>query len=480
MKMNGYSIIGLISLSIFLFILLIIAIGFFMVIKLGIHIFQNKNSVFGATFIVLGFSLMLIFSYITLGKYSKGAYSILGQFENVFYTGVIYDENCILKQNKNGEYLAYDKEGNLFTGVSKTYFEKLRLSPFKTKENGISYFVNGYFMGSSQSPDEPLKVSQIPKMSVPENIDINILIHKDYEKYLNEEIENWGEYFIINKDETALNPNYKIIYAVCINKDKITKKEIAFYKNGVIAEIRPYYPEKFDEWSSGGGNYLFFDSLGFLTKKEKWNENGSINYENFQKREWKYEDFVYKKTYPNILKEKESKNKEFSKKIFYPDRPDFLENSERWEKENRNFDNFYLLFGGNPDYTEKVGIVVYARQNGEMKKFSLDEKTGGVFASALAAGKLVTTAKDSIENFSDGKGFEFILFLNNKEICSFLFKNDQFYMDNGIYAVSLLPKDAENDEHKFYMEQARNELKNMLEELTGTDTDHTVYITSEN
>ena len=53
-------------------------------------------------------------------------------------------------------------------------------------------------------------------------------------------------------------------------------------------------------------------------------------------------------------------------------------------------------------------------------------------------------------------------------------------MDNGIYAVSLLPKDAENDEHKFYMEQARNELKNMLEELTGTDTDHTVYITSEN
>ena len=27
-----------------------------MVIKLGIHIFQNKNSVFGATFIVFGFS----------------------------------------------------------------------------------------------------------------------------------------------------------------------------------------------------------------------------------------------------------------------------------------------------------------------------------------------------------------------------------------------------------------------------------------
>ena len=218
------------------------------------------------------------------------------------------------KQNKNGEYLAYDKEGNLFTGVSKTYFEKLRLSPFKTKENGISYFVNGYFMGSSQSPDEPLKVSQIPKMSVSKNIDTNILIHKDYEKYLNEEIENWGEYFIINKDETALNPNYKIIYAVCINKDKITK-EIVFYKNGVIAEIRPYYPEKFDEWSSGGGNYLFFDSLGFLTKKKNGMKMVLLIMKIF-KREWKYEDFVYKKTYPNILKEKESKNKEFSKRYF--------------------------------------------------------------------------------------------------------------------------------------------------------------------
>ena len=35
-------------------------------------------------------------------------------------------------------------------------------------------------MGSSQSPDEPLKVSQIPKNVVSKNIDTNILIHKDY------------------------------------------------------------------------------------------------------------------------------------------------------------------------------------------------------------------------------------------------------------------------------------------------------------
>ena len=55
MKMNGYSIIGLISLGIFLFILLIIATGFFMVIKLGIHIFQNKNSVFWSYFYSFGF-----------------------------------------------------------------------------------------------------------------------------------------------------------------------------------------------------------------------------------------------------------------------------------------------------------------------------------------------------------------------------------------------------------------------------------------
>ena len=76
--------------------------------------------------------------------------------------------------------------------------------------------------------------------------------------------------------------------------------------------------------------------------------------------------------------------------------------------------------------------MVYARQNGEMKRFSLDEKQDR-FASVFRAGKLVTTAKDSIENFSNGNGFEFVLFLNNKEMCSFLFKNDKFYMDNGIY-----------------------------------------------
>lgn len=479
MKMNGYYIIGLISLGIFLFILLIITIGFFIVIKLGISIFHNKNSVLGTVFLIFGIFLMIVFSYITLGKYSKAAYSVLGSFENIFYTGVIYDKNYILKENENREYFTYDKEGNPFTGVSKTYFEKLRLSPFKAKENGISYFIDGYFMGSSQNPNEPLKVSQIPKMSVPKNINTPILIHKDYEKYLNEEIKNWGEYFIIDKNETAFNPNYKIIYAVCVKKDKIIKREITFYKNGVVAEIRPYYPEKFDEWNSGGGNFLFFDSLGFLIKKEKWNENGSVNYENFQNKEWKYEDFIYKKTYPNILKEKESKNKEFFKKIFYPDKPDFLKNSERWKKENRNFDNFYLLFGGKTDYKDKVEIAVYAEQNGKIKQFPLNEKTGGVFASALAAGKLTTTADDAPKNFSDRNGFEFVLFLNNKEICRFLFKNDKFYMDNGIYAVSLLPKDAENDEHKFYMEQSRNELKSMLEKLTGITADHTVYITGE-
>ena len=119
MKMNGYYIIGLISLGIFLFILLIITIGFFIVIKLGISILHNKNSVLGTVFLIFGIFLMIVFSYITLGKYSKAAYSVLGSFENIFYTGVIYDKNYIFKENENREYFAYDKEGNPFTGVSK-------------------------------------------------------------------------------------------------------------------------------------------------------------------------------------------------------------------------------------------------------------------------------------------------------------------------------------------------------------------------
>ncbi len=99
-----------ISLGFFLFILIIIITGFFIVTNLGMHIFQNKNPVLGTVFLIFGFLSMIVFSYIILGKYSKGAYSVLGSFENVFYTGVIYDENYILKENKNGKYLAYDKK----------------------------------------------------------------------------------------------------------------------------------------------------------------------------------------------------------------------------------------------------------------------------------------------------------------------------------------------------------------------------------
>lgn len=185
------------------------------------------------------------------------------------------------------------------------------------------------------------------------------------------------------------------------------------------------------------------------------------------------------KNSPDSLKKNESQDKELFNKLFHPDKPDFLKNSEKWKKDNRNFDNFYLLFGGKPDYTEKVGVTVFAKKNGNVNKFNLNEKTGGIFASALAAGKLITTANDKIDSSSDGEEFKFVLFIEKKEVCSFLFYKDKFFMDNGIYAISLLPKDAENDTHKFYMDQSRNELINMLEELTGTDIDRTIYITSE-
>lgn len=70
---------------------------------------------------------------------------------------------------------------------------------------------------------------------------------------------------------------------------------------------------------------------------------------------------------------------------------------------------------------------------------------------------------------------KFVLLLDGQEVCSFLLKNDKFYMDNGLYAVSLIPKDGENEEQQFYMGQERKKLHRMLEEITG-ESSETYYI----
>ena len=102
---------------------------------------------------------MAIVSYIALAKYSKGAYSVLGYFESYFYTGVTYEPALEIRQNKDGLYLAYDKDGNLYTGFRKSFYDKLRLNPFKAKANGFEYYFEGQLIGHTQAPDEPLAVT---------------------------------------------------------------------------------------------------------------------------------------------------------------------------------------------------------------------------------------------------------------------------------------------------------------------------------
>lgn len=154
------------------------------------------------------------------------------------------------------------------------------------------------------------------------------------------------------------------------------------------------------------------------------------------------------------------------KKLLSPDRPDFLKHSEKWQDENRNFDNFYLMFGGTTDYKTPVGIGLYYNRDW----YPLSREQGEIFASALAAGKLISTADEAVIDYPKKK-FMFVLLLDGQEVCRFLLKNDKFYMDNGLYAVSLIPKDGENEEQQFCMEQERKRLHRMLEEITGESSE---------
>ncbi len=68
-------------------------------------------------------------------------------------------------------------------------------------------------------------------------------------------------------------------------------KEISFHKNGIIASITPYYPDQFDQWNTGKGNYLTFDSLGYLIKGSPGTQT-TIDYQNNGRKIWSLENFV--------------------------------------------------------------------------------------------------------------------------------------------------------------------------------------------
>lgn len=463
--------IGIISFGFFLFLLAVLFLGFLTVVLIGLSILKNGSIFFGQTFIVSGILMMTIVSYLVLAKYSKGAYSVLSCFESYFYTGVTYEPALEIRQDKDGVYLAYHKDGNLYTGFRRSFFDKLRLNPVKAKANGFEYYYEGQLLGHTQTPDEPLAVSYSSPSSLLEaddiqNAGIAIPIHQDYEKVLREETQTWGDYVVLDTVYTAFNQNYKIRYAVCVCNGKIIKKEISFHKNGIIASITPYYPDQFDQWNTGKGNYLTFDSLGYLIKREPWHADGTIDYQNSQKEDWSLENFVFTDSYADGLFENECWDMDLRKKLLSPDRPDFLKHSEKWQNENRNFDNFYLMFGGTTDYKTPVGIGLYYNRDW----YPLSREQGEIFASALAAGKLISTADEAVIDYPKKK-FMFVLLLDGQEVCRFLLKNDKFYMDNGLYAISLIPKDGENEDQQFCMEQERIRLHRMLEEITGESSE---------
>lgn len=433
----------LISILGFLVNLIIPIFGIYFIIKSSLDFIQKNHKILGSFLCVVGVFFMIFFGYIRLAHYSKLPYSILSNFQDAFYTEANYDKDYIIKKDLNSHYRIYDKKGNYFTGTIKTYFQKLRFSPIAVEENGISCFIDGYLVGSSQNPIEPMFLGNNFGEALPEDryneIKVPLLIYDEYEKILKEEVANWGKYILIDKKDN-FNKNYKIKYAFCIKGNNLMKREIVYYKNGLVSLIRPYRLSNFNEWISGGGNYFSFDSLGYLTTKEKWNKNGTIDYRKTKKGKWESDKFIEINRYPDILKENEENDLEFKKKIFYPEVPNFLENFNLWKTGKNNFENLCAILNNENKVNNKIEIKLKTKK----EYITLSKEKSKLFIDSINSAKLITSIEEDPEIFfNEGKELEFIILSDNKEIGKLLFSNNKFYMENGIYIFLLL-----NDEFK--------------------------------
>ncbi len=118
------------------------------------------------------------------------------------------------------------------------------------------------------------------------------------------------------------------------------------------------------------------------------------------------------------------------------------------------------MFGGTTDYKTPVGIGLYYSRDW----YPLSREQGRFLLRPAAQAKLISTADEAVIDYPKKK-FMFVLLLDGQEVCRFLLKTIKFYMDNGLYAVSLIPKDGENEEQQFCMEQGAKRLHRMLEEI---------------
>lgn len=452
---------GMMFLSVLSFIvnLIIPIFGIYFIVKYSLNLIQKQYRVLGSIFCVVGVFSMIFFGYIRLAHYSKLPCSILTNFQNAFYTEVNYDKEYIIKKDLDGHFRIYNKKREYFTGIIKTYFQKLRFSPIKSKENGISYFIDGYLVGSSQNPIEPTFLGNNFGEALPEerykDLKEPFVIYNEYEKLLKDEVLTWGKYILVDKKDN-FNKNYKVKYAYCIKENSLMKREIIYYKNGIVSLIRPYRLDNFNKWIAGGGNYFSFDSLGYLIVREKWNKNGTIDYRKIKKGKWEANKFIEIKKYNDILEKYEIQDIKLKNEILSPKTPNFLKNYKHWNEKKSNFENIYLVLN-NKDYFDKK-IKIKLKRGKEYIKLSNNEKE--IFIEAINNGKLITSIEEEPETvLNKEEELEFVILDDkNKEIGRFLFTDNKFYMKNGIYIFSLI-----GDEFKDIREKLKNNFYKYLD-----------------
>ena len=426
-----------------------------------------------------GVICLFLLLYLSTAEMSQWAYSPLGESERLFFTPVHGESRFTTQYDAQGRPLLCEENGKPYTGIAKAYSSKLKISPIAARVSGLVYFVDGYALGDSYSPEESASLSVYPLTSpsagLYQQTGLTMPLHKDYQSALEAELRSWGNYLYLPGQSPERNGT-----ALYVDDDqKVHLAEITFHPNGLVSEIRPYLAGEYDEWNSGGGFFLRFDSLGYPLTRQMWLENGTVDYEGEVKVPWDQKDFELCELPSGTLELNASRDQSLETLLLHPRTPELLHASESWDTGLSTYDNLYLLHGGKADFSETTSIGLLVWDDGYGTWTYLNREQGAKVANVLDRAALTTTVENHEETGYGGQSFEFRIGIGEEKSYQLLLKNGHFYLEDGFYTFSLNPYDLPSEEDRYYLNTARDELYSLLHEITGEVIEEFEYVDAE-
>jgi hypothetical protein len=197
--------------------------------------------------------------------------------------------------------------GQPYNGIHYVYAMKMKTATSKPKATGLSYLIEGRFMGSSamlgSSVQDLIRDHvMMPPDFMPER---QRLIYKGYIPLIEEELAAWGDYYVIPADEMLQWTDAESCWmphamVVCTQDGTQYKKEIFLHPNGIISRIESYTIQPWDKTSWGRkGRSLLFDELGFVSDISICSLDGT--FEDRRDYKWDSNDFVFIDRYPDFF-----------------------------------------------------------------------------------------------------------------------------------------------------------------------------------